>query len=53
MDPHDAHGQVRRTTFERSLTGPAGPSLAGVLTIRPICSPDWGVQLLSGGAPLT
>ena len=46
------YGQVTRTTFVRSL--PAGtPRRAGVLTISPICSPDFGVQLLSGAAPFT
>ena len=52
-NPIDAHGQVRRTTFERSFTGPSGPSRAGVLTISPICSPDFGVQLFNGDTSLT
>ena len=33
---------------ERSWRGPWGPTRAGVLTMRPMVSPDWGVQRLSG-----
>ena len=43
-----AYGQVTRMTFERSLTGPSGPPRAGVLTISPTVSPDFGRQPSSG-----
>ena len=44
-----AYGQRTRTTLDRSWRGPWGPNRAGVLTMRPMVSPDWGVQRLSGG----
>ena len=44
------YGQVTRTTFDRSLIGPSGPSLAGVLTINPTVSPDFGCHPSRGAS---